>query len=594
VGLAIADGLLSLDDRVVDVLPDQVPADISEQGRRVTVHHLLSMTSGHRTDSLAEAWQLEPGDLVKGFLRVPFPDPEGTRHAYDNATTFLLARMVERVTGRGLPELLDERLFAPMGVDHAEWDRVASGAPFGFHGLHLTTEAIAAFGELLRREGRWGNRQLVPSYWVRLATRQHIETRPAEVGGRDADWLCGYGYQFWMSRHGYRGDGNNGQMCVVVSEHDLVIAVTAAVNFHQPVLDAIWECLLPGLNRGDSTRNDEALADRMRRLSLAPVPGLAVPGRSVEARVDGRAADSPLPDGTTVLVESADGGWLLQLGSSITVEAGHGEWRESSPLGRPVLAAGAWQGDTFVADLYVIPTPHRVRLVIDVSAGTAVATWNTVPLTKPDLMLHLRSPLMTRPDVAQVTLACPQVLVQWVNSYAAVAQLQAPRHTFATRCPRADEGPGRPARAAAGDLQRRFYLRRRPQRLGRQRPDERAVEERQRHPHRLSRRPHRDREVERRPGRRAGRRVGPPEPGAHRLERATEPPFEPQPEQPTVGVHARQQNPRLAQRRRHRILTATSSTSPPPARRSSPWRNSFSTSVRCRRWSSTSTPSGTP
>src|SRR5689334_20069414 len=74
VGLAITDGLLSLDDRVVDVLPDHVPADISEQGRRVTVHHLLSMTSGHRTDSLAEAWRLEPGDLVKGFLRVPFPE----------------------------------------------------------------------------------------------------------------------------------------------------------------------------------------------------------------------------------------------------------------------------------------------------------------------------------------------------------------------------------------------------------------------------------------------------------------------------------------------------------------------------------------
>ncbi|MDA0635135.1 serine hydrolase [Nonomuraea sp. MCN248] len=47
VGLAIADGLLSLDDRVVDVLPDHVPAGISEQGRRITVHHLLSMTSGH-------------------------------------------------------------------------------------------------------------------------------------------------------------------------------------------------------------------------------------------------------------------------------------------------------------------------------------------------------------------------------------------------------------------------------------------------------------------------------------------------------------------------------------------------------------------
>ncbi|HEY1176666.1 MAG TPA: serine hydrolase, partial [Phytomonospora sp.] len=174
VGLAIADGLLSVDDLVVDLLPEHVPADASEQARRLTVHHLLSMSTGAPTDSLTEAWRLEPGDLTKGFLRAPLTLPEGTLHTYDNATTYVLARIVERVTGRGLPEFLDERLFAPMGVDHAEWDRVASGASFGFHGLHLTTEAVAAFGELLLRGGRWGDRRLVPGEWVELATREHV------------------------------------------------------------------------------------------------------------------------------------------------------------------------------------------------------------------------------------------------------------------------------------------------------------------------------------------------------------------------------------------------------------------------------------
>ena len=400
VGLVIADGLLSLDDRVVDVLPDHVPVDISEQGHRLTVHHLLSMTAGHRTDSLAEAWQLEPGDLVKGFLRVPFPEAEGTRHAYDNPTTFVLARMVERVTGRGLPELLDERLFTPMGVDHAEWDRVASGAAFGFHGLHLTTEAVAAFGELLLRGGLWGDRRLVPREWVELATRRHIETMPSEDGSRDADYLCGYGYQFWMSRHGYHGDGAFGQKCVVVPSHDLVVAVTGAMAQPQALLDAIWECLLPGMDHAGSTRDDEILADRLRGLSFEPVPGSAAPERSVKARLDASAGDSALPDGTTVIVDPADGGWLLRFGSFLNVEAGHGEWRESSPLGRPVVATGAWQGNTFVAELYVITTPHRVRLVVDADAGTAGATWSTVPLTGLSLALHVRSPLMTRPDVA--------------------------------------------------------------------------------------------------------------------------------------------------------------------------------------------------
>ena len=396
VGLAIADGLLSLDDRVVDVLPDHVPAGIGEQGRRITVHHLLSMTAGHRTDSLGEAWHREPGDLVKGFLRVPFPEPEGTRHAYDNATTFVLARMVERVTGRGLPELLAERLFQPMGVEHAEWDRVAGGAAFGFHGLHLTTEAVAAFGELLRRGGRWGDRQLVPRDWVELATRRHIDTLPAEDGSRNADYLCGYGYQFWMSRHGFHADGAFGQHCVVVPSHALVVAVTSANPQPQATLDAIGECLLPGM---DGTGDEQVLADRLRRLSLAPVPGSAGPQRSAEARLDASAEDSALPGGTPVVVDPVDGGWQVRFGTLLSVPVGHGEWRESAPLGRPLVATGAWQGNRFVADLYVITTPHRVRLVVDADAGTATATWNIVPLTTPDLLLHLRSPLMTRPDV---------------------------------------------------------------------------------------------------------------------------------------------------------------------------------------------------
>ena len=402
VGLAIADGLLSLDDRVADVLPDHVPAGISEQGRRISVHHLLSMTAGHRADSLAEAWQLEPGDLVKGFLRLPFAAAEGTRHAYDNSAAFILARMVERVAGCGLAGFLDERLFAPMGIDDAEWDRVGSGAAFGFHGLHLRTEAVAAFGELLLRGGLWGGRQPVPREWVELATGRHIDSRHEEGADR-ADFLCGYGYQFWISRHGFHGYGAFGQHCVVVPTHDLVVVLTCAqqeVQQAQDVLDAIWECLLPGIGHPGSTRDEEILTARLRGLSLPPVPGSAAPGRSVTATLDACAEGSALPDGTTVTVRPADGAWLIRFGSLPEIEAGRGEWRESSPLGRPVCASGGWQGSAFVADLYIITTPHHVRLAVDADAGTAVATWNTIPLTSPDLVLHLRSPLMTRPDVA--------------------------------------------------------------------------------------------------------------------------------------------------------------------------------------------------
>jgi CubicO group peptidase (beta-lactamase class C family) len=403
VGLAIADGLLSLDDRVVDVLPDHAPADVSEQGRRINVHHLLSMTAGHATDSLAEAWELEPDDLVKGFLRLPFAAIEGTQHSYDNSTTFILARMVERVVGQGLPEFLNERLFIPMGIDHAEWDRVGSGAAFGFHGLHLRTEAVAAFGELLLRGGLWDGRQLVPREWVNCATGWHIDTRHNAEGESGADFLCGYGYQFWMSRHGFHGKGAFGQHCVVIPSHDLVVVLTSAqkeVQQAQDVLDAIWECLLPGIDHPESTCEDEVLRERLRDLSLPLVPGSTGPKHSVTATLDTSVGGSALPEGTTVTVEPTDDGWLLRLGPLPEIEIGHGEWRSSSPLGRPICTSGAWQHGTFVADLYVITTPHHVRLKVEANARTAILTWSTVPLTSPNLVLHLRSPLMTRPDVA--------------------------------------------------------------------------------------------------------------------------------------------------------------------------------------------------
>ncbi|MBO1329644.1 hypothetical protein [Streptomyces sp. VRA16 Mangrove soil] len=43
---------------------------------------------------------------------------------------------------------------------------------------------------------------------------------------------------------------------------------------------------------------------------------------------------------------------------------------------------------------------QRVLPRVDAGTGTATATWNIVPLTGPELLLHARSPLMTRPDVS--------------------------------------------------------------------------------------------------------------------------------------------------------------------------------------------------
>jgi hypothetical protein len=192
-----------------------------------------------------------------------------------------------------------------------------------------------------------------------------------------------------------------GQYCLVIPEHDLVVAMTAAASDMRVQLDAVWDCLLPGTGGAGSPEDDQALAERMRRLSLPQVTGDSGPGRSARAVIDASDGVSALPHGTSVVIDPADGGWRVCFDTGeavLTVDVGHGTWRESAPLGRPVVAAGAWQGAAFVADLYLITGPSRVRLVA--AASRAVAIWNLVPLTGPDLVRQLRSPLMTRPDVS--------------------------------------------------------------------------------------------------------------------------------------------------------------------------------------------------
>lgn len=398
VGFAVDDGLLSLEDRAVALLPDHVPDDAPAQAYRLTVRHLLTMTAGHAEDSLLAAWQRQPHDLVRGFLEAPFAFAEGARHVYDNAATAVLARIVERVTGRGLDVLLDERLFHPMGIEHAEWERLADGSVFGFQGLHLTTEALAAFGQLLLQEGRWGADQLVPREWIRQATSRQIKTLQSPDGAWDVDSLEGYGYQFWMSREGFRADGAFGQLCMVFPAHDLVVAIMAGDGPHGAVVNAVHTHLLPALDLPGDTGAETRLSERLRSSAFPMLTRDGSLGGIAEGVIIDPDGMGALAEGTVVRVEPRTGGWRLSFGET-GIEVGAGRWVESAPLGRPVVAAGAWQDGVFSADVFVITSPHRVRFALDPRSGTAHATWSTVPLTGSDLMRYLRSPLVTRPDV---------------------------------------------------------------------------------------------------------------------------------------------------------------------------------------------------
>ena len=242
VGLAIAEGRLSLDDPLLKFFPQEAPRRVSPNLAAMHVRHLLSMSTGHDKDTSDRVFNKR--NPIKAFLALPVEHAPGTHFVYNTPATFMLAAVVQKLTGQTLLEYLTPRLFEPLGIEGARWESHPNGVNFGGFGLNVKTEDIARFGQLYLQKGLWEGRRLIPAEWVRCATSKQIDNAPHP----SADWAQGYGYQFWRCQHNaYRGDGAFGQYCIVMPEQDAVLAITGGLPDMQAVLTAVWENLLPAM-----------------------------------------------------------------------------------------------------------------------------------------------------------------------------------------------------------------------------------------------------------------------------------------------------------------------------------------------------------
>lgn len=394
VGLAQAEGLLDVDDLLLDHVGDRAPEEPGENLRRMRLRDLLTMRTGHAEDPSPQVFGTR--SWVRAFLAEPVAHEPGTHFVYNTAATHVLAAVVERVTGEPLLRWLTPRLLDPLGIDGATWEVSPEGVVAGGFGLSLTTEDVAVLGQLYLQDGVWQGRRLLPEGWVEAATSAQVP--PGDDPGND--WGQGYGFQFWRSRYGYRGDGAFGQYCVVVPESDLVVALTSGRTAMHDQLAALWEHLLPGLAPEPLPADDSArrlLDERLAALGL-PVPSGAATGADVLGRT---VTLEPNTFGLTTarlepaVDEDADVLVLERAGTgAVQVPVGRGRAAASTVrLGKPfdqeLLAAGAWVApDTYELELRLPATPHAVR-VRAVVAGRSVRVDGTIPATFGEPEVHL-------------------------------------------------------------------------------------------------------------------------------------------------------------------------------------------------------------
>ena len=369
-GFAWADKLLDLDAPVVSYFPE-LDAEITDpRSRSILVRHIASMSAGHTTEQWNRAVETDFVEPVRGFLLDPPDGTPGLTFAYSQSTTYVLGAIIQRVTGGSLIEYLRPRLFEPLGMGEPFWLQHPPGRDIGFAGLHATTDAVARLGQLYLRGGAWEGQQLLAPEWVAEATRTQVEN--GDGSNPDSDWAQGYGFQFWMSRHGYRGDGAYGQLCVVLPEQDAVLAMTAETVDMQFVLDAAWTHLLPAFERPGSAAADAALGERLTGLQLPMPSGDEVPEAEftvAESALRKLERISLTPDAVTLHEED---------GVATRLPLTRGAW--PPPIGNLTACAARTDAETVMVHLQFTQAPHKLLIRCDLRTGTFEATWRTVPL----------------------------------------------------------------------------------------------------------------------------------------------------------------------------------------------------------------------
>ena len=366
VGMAIAEGKLSIDDEVLKFFPGDAPASPSANLRNMRISDLLRMSTGHQTEpprTADEPW-------AKTFLAHPVPFKPGTHFVYNTSATYMASAIVQKATGQTVLDYLRPRLFEPLGIERPAWEACPQGISAGGYGLSVRTEDIARFGQLYLQKGQWQGKQLVPAAWVEAATARQTSNGSSPK----SDWDQGYGYQFWRCRNGaYRGDGAFGQYCIVLPEQDAVIAITGGVRDMQAPLNLIWDTLLPAMQSSPLAANEPAarqLAQTLKSLSLPPQKGSAAPASVLGKKFIFPANDRKLEsirleaggnDGANTLIARIDG-------IDCRIVCGRGSWQKGrTAWGRlpeqPVAASGAWtDAGTFTARLCFYETPFTITV----------------------------------------------------------------------------------------------------------------------------------------------------------------------------------------------------------------------------------------
>jgi CubicO group peptidase (beta-lactamase class C family) len=169
--------------------------NVDERKRRMTLHDLVTMTSGldwdedvPDNDPRNDMSRMEgTDDWVQYTIDRPMAAEPGKVGNYNSGATELLAYIFQKETGQDIDEYGEKYLFAPLGIKHY-WKRTYLGVVDTEGGLFLSGSDLAKIGYLYLHDGIWGGTQIVSKEWIKESLKSSLDV--------DSDF--DYGFLWWL------------------------------------------------------------------------------------------------------------------------------------------------------------------------------------------------------------------------------------------------------------------------------------------------------------------------------------------------------------------------------------------------------------
>ena len=293
IGYIASQGLVSLDDRIVKYFPERcMGRTLDPYLEQCTIRDLLRMSSAYTKGANYSA---DAPDWEETFFTDEVSHVPGTVFSYCTSGTTILCYIIKKVTGKNFLEVLrpvfdaigvSEDIFCVESPDGVEW---------GGSGVCATPREFAKFADLCMHYGEYEGRQLLPRDYMKEATSRQIDN---SLYATSDDTAQGYGYQFWMMKHGgFAFFGMGGQYALCFPEKELLIVTTGYEELmptgrSHAIFGGLWTHLFP-------------------YLSDAPLPDDPAANASLEAFGDTLSLEHARGDMDSPLRADVDGKWYI-------------------------------------------------------------------------------------------------------------------------------------------------------------------------------------------------------------------------------------------------------------------------------------------